>query len=77
MTDNNDKGPSFTELLDAYERLDRAAASSKRQTTLMIVSIVTTTVILALAMILFFMADADATRRCEAKGYDKEACAWR
>jgi hypothetical protein len=33
-------------------------------------------VLLALFAVIFFQGDAEATRRCEAKGYDKETCAW-
>jgi hypothetical protein len=34
------------------------------------------TVLLGLFAVLFFTADNAATARCEAKGYDKETCAW-
>jgi hypothetical protein len=34
-------------------------------------------VLLGLLAVLFFEADAEATRRCEAKGYSAGECGWR
>lgn len=36
-----------------------------------------TVVVLGLLAVIFFERDAEATRRCEAKGYSAEECGWR
>lgn len=45
---------------------------------LLAVALVTTFLIVsAMLAVMFFQADADATRRCIDKGYSEERCGWR
>lgn len=49
--------------------------SPERLTRLSITTFVV--VVLGMLAVLFFHNDAEATRRCEAKGYSAEECGWR